>query len=129
MVPSAQASGVGASGSGIEDAPVDLEVGCFAAERTRIPTPEPSTSDAVADAIARLLDGYDVPGSAPVGVSFPAPAKADEPLSFMTDLGQSWADVDVIELPSDGNGRPLAVINAAARFASQQRARCAEKRR
>ena len=45
------------------------------------------------------------------------------PLSFMTDLGQSWADVDVIELPSDGNGCPLAVINAAARFASQQRAR------
>lgn len=130
MVPSAQASGVGVGGSGIEDAPVDLEGGCFAAERTRIPTPEPSTSDAVADAIARLLDGYDVPGSAPAGVSSPAHAKADEPLDFMTDLGQSWAGVDVTELPSDRRtGRPLAVINAAAHSASQQRARRAEKRR
>lgn len=129
MVPSAQASGVGVGGSGIEDAPVGLEAGCFAAELTRIPTPEPSTSDAVADAIARLLDGYDVPGSAPAGVTSPAPAKADEPLDFMTDLGQSWAGVDVTELPSDRTGRPLAVINAAARFASQQRARRAEKRR
>lgn len=129
MVPSAQASGVGVGGSGIEDAPVGLEAGCFAAERTRIPASEPSTSDAVADAIARLLDGYDVPGSAPAGVSSPAPAKADEPLDFMTDLGQSWAGVDVTELPSDRTGRPLAVINAAVRFASQQRARRAEKRR
>lgn len=129
MVPSAQASGVGVGGSGIEDAPVGLEAGCFAAERTRIPAPEPSTSDAVADAIARLLDGYDVPGSAPAGVSSPAPAKADEPLNFMTDLDQSWAGVDVTELPSDRTGRPLAVINAAVRFASQQRARRAEKRR
>ena len=41
--------GVDIGGSGIKGAPVDLVAGTFAAERTRIPTPRPSTPHAVAD--------------------------------------------------------------------------------
>jgi len=45
--------GIDVGGSGIKGAPVDLETGEFAAERVRIPTPEDSTPEAVADVIAQ----------------------------------------------------------------------------
>ena len=44
-----QVFGVDIGGSGVKGAPVDLTTGRLAAERTRIPTPKPSTPGAVAD--------------------------------------------------------------------------------
>jgi polyphosphate glucokinase len=42
------AFGIDIGGSGIKGAPVDLGTGEFAAERVRIPTPQPATPGAVA---------------------------------------------------------------------------------
>src|SRR5699024_10926017 len=44
-----KAFGVDIGGSGIKGAPVDLSTGALSADRLRIPTPQPSTPDAVAD--------------------------------------------------------------------------------
>ncbi|MDO5727836.1 MAG: ROK family protein, partial [Bowdeniella nasicola] len=41
------AFGIDIGGSGIKGAPVDLTAGDFAAERLRIPTPQPSTPKAI----------------------------------------------------------------------------------
>ena len=47
--------GIDFGGSGIKGALVDLERGDFDGERKRIPTPEPSTPDAVAAVLVELL--------------------------------------------------------------------------
>ena len=49
------AIGVDVGGSGIKVAAVDLETGALASERIRVPTPVPSTPEAVIKVIARLV--------------------------------------------------------------------------
>ncbi|CAN5441575.1 hypothetical protein BH09ACT12_BH09ACT12_30170 [soil metagenome] len=48
--------GIDFGGSGIKAAPVDLGKGDFAADRERIPTPDPATPEAVAGVFGELLD-------------------------------------------------------------------------
>ena len=50
-----QVFGVDVGGSGVKGAPVDLTTGKLVGERTRIPTPKPSTPDAVTDAIVEIV--------------------------------------------------------------------------
>ena len=108
-----QAFGIDIGGSGIKGAPVDLEQGCFAAERLRIPTPEESTPWAVADIVAQILDEFEVPADVPVGCAFPAPVKPGHPLGYMSNLDQSWVGVDIGALFTERCGRPVYVINDA----------------
>ena len=108
-----QAFGIDIGGSGIKGAPVDLEQGCFAAERLRIPTPEESTPWAVADIVAQILEEFGVPHDVPVGAAFPAPVKPGHPLGYMSNLDQSWVGVDISALFSERCGRPVFVINDA----------------
>ena len=46
--------GIDIGGSGIKGAPVDTETGELLAERFRLPTPEPSKPEPMAEAVARL---------------------------------------------------------------------------
>ena len=66
------AFGIDIGGSGIKGAPVDLRTGAFSGDRVRIPTPQPSTPQAVAATVAALVDSFDLPHDLPVGVTFPA---------------------------------------------------------
>jgi len=50
-----QVLGIDIGGSGIKGAPVDVKKGVLAAERHRIPTPQPSEPDAVGDAVAKIV--------------------------------------------------------------------------
>lgn len=113
MIETAQAFGIDVGGSGIKGAPVNLEEGKFADERLRIPTPEQSTPEAVADIIKQILDHYDVPDGVPIGVSFPAPIKPGKPLDFMANLDQSWVGVDIHALLRERTGRTVRVVNDA----------------
>lgn len=113
MVPTAQAFGIDIGGSGIKGAPVDLKAGRFATDRLRIPTPEVSTPDAVAQIVTQLLDHFDVEDGTPIGVAFPAPIKPGKPLDFMANLDQSWIGVDINELLSEKTGRRVRVVNDA----------------
>ena len=107
------AFGIDIGGSGIKGAPVDLEKGCFAAERLRIPTPEVSTPDAVARVCRELLDSFNVDPSVPVGVAFPAPIHPGRPIGYMSNLDKSWIGVDITAKLSGACGRAVRVVNDA----------------
>lgn len=107
------AFGIDIGGSGIKGAPVELEKGCFAAERLRIPTPEASTPDAVARVCCELLDNFRVDPSVPVGVAFPAPIHPGRPIGYMANLDKSWIGVDITTKLSEACHRPVRVVNDA----------------
>ncbi len=113
MIETAQAFGIDIGGSGIKGAPVDLVNGRFADERLRIPTPEASTPQAVADIVKEILDHYDVADGTPIGVAFPAPVKPGKKLTFMANLDQSWVGIDIEELLTERTGRRIHVVNDA----------------
>ncbi|GAA1739022.1 ROK family protein [Isoptericola hypogeus] len=106
------ALGIDIGGSGIKGAPVDLTSGAFAAERRRIPTPHRSTPRAVADVLAELVDSFDLPGDAPVGVAFPAPMDHGV-VRFIANLDKSWKGVDLPALVHDATGREVTAVNDA----------------
>jgi len=85
MIETAQAFGIDIGGSGIKGAPVDLIHGKFADERLRIPTPEHSTPEAVAEVVKH----------------------------FMANLDQSWVGVDLNAFMSEHTGRTVHVVNDA----------------
>lgn len=112
MAQSTKAFGIDIGGSGIKGAPVDLTTGQFAAERHRIPTPKPSTPQAVAGTVAELVAHFDVPADMPLGLTFPAAVKNGR-IPFMANLHKSWVDVNVPKVFSERLGREVAAVNDA----------------
>ncbi|RPF20762.1 polyphosphate--glucose phosphotransferase [Myceligenerans xiligouense] len=106
------AFGIDIGGSGIKGAPVDLTTGEFAEERTRIPTPDPSTPEAVAEVLYELVDTYDLPADAPIGVAFPAPIHHGT-VRFIANLDPSWTGVDIPALIHRTTGRAAIAVNDA----------------
>ena len=95
--------GVDFGGSGIKAAPVDLETGAFAADRVRIPTPQPSTPDAVARVLVELLGRFpDTEG--PVGVTVPGVVRHGVVRSANTSTGPGSAPTRTRSSP----GPPVA---------------------
>ena len=83
--------GIDIGGSGIKGAPVDVERGVLAAKRHRIPTPQPSTPDAVADTVANIVAHFGWKG--PIGCTFPAVVKKGIVYSAV-NVDKSWIGVD-----------------------------------
>ncbi|MFD2792344.1 polyphosphate--glucose phosphotransferase [Promicromonospora vindobonensis] len=106
------AFGIDIGGSGIKGAPVDLTAGEYAEKRTRIPTPVPSTPQAVADVLTALVNSYDLPDDVPIGVAFPAPMHHGVVRS-MANLDQSWTGVDLPALVQRTSGRHVVAVNDA----------------
>jgi polyphosphate glucokinase len=106
------AFGIDIGGSGIKGAPVDLKHGKLAADRLRIPTPQPSTPDAVADTVAELIGAFDLPGDKPVGVTFPAIIQHGVALSA-ANVDKSWIGTDVDALLTERTGHSVFVVNDA----------------
>lgn len=106
------AFGIDIGGSGIKGAPVDLVAGVYADKRTRIPTPQPSTPQAVADVLAQLVDSYHLADDVPIGVAFPAPMQHGVVRS-MANLDQSWTGVDLPALVQRATGRRVVAVNDA----------------
>ena len=113
MAEAIQAFGIDIGGSGIKGAPANLEDGTFAADRLRIPTPQPATPEAVADTVRQILDEFGVADGTPIGIAFPAPVKPGKPLSYISNLDQSWVGVDIADLMHERCGRRVHVINDA----------------
>jgi polyphosphate glucokinase len=103
--------GIDFGGSGIKAAPVDLEQGEFAAKRQRIPTPMPSTPEAVAEVMAELVSRFDEDDT-PVGVTVPGVIRHGEALSA-ANIDKSWIGVDVDALLSTRLHREVHVVNDA----------------
>ena len=112
MAKKTTAFGIDIGGSGIKGAPVDLATGEFAADRVRIPTPQPSTPDAVASVLADLVSSYNLPKDAPVGVTFPAIVKRGVAYSA-ANVDDSWIGTDVAAIVREATGRKALVANDA----------------
>jgi polyphosphate glucokinase len=103
--------GIDFGGSGIKAAPVDLTAGDFAADRERIPTPDPSTPEAVAEVMLELVDMFpDATG--PVGVTIPGVVRAGVVRSA-ANIDKAWIGTDADALLTKRLGRDVHVFNDA----------------
>ncbi len=102
--------GIDIGGSGIKGAPVDLNTGRLAAERLRIPTPNPSTPQAVAEVVGQILDHFD--WRQPFGCTFPA-VVTDGVIRTAANVDKAWIGTDAHALFSQATGRQALVVNDA----------------
>ncbi len=102
--------GIDIGGSGIKGAPADLEKGALAVPRHRIATPQPSTPQAVAEVVGRMVKGFAWQG--PVGVTFPAVVQHGVTLSA-ANVDKAWIGAHAEELFRQVTGLPVTVLNDA----------------
>ena len=105
-----QVFGVDVGGSGVKGAPVDLSTGKLIGERTRIPTPKPSTPDAVADAILEIVESHGWSG--PIGVTVPS-VVINGVVQTAANIDPAWVDCNVARLLTGRLGVPVTVLNDA----------------
>ena len=106
------AFGIDIGGSGIKGAPVDLRTGEFAADRLRIPTPQPATPAAVADVVQQIVRSFDLHRSVPIGVTFPAVVRHGVAQSA-ANVDESWIGTDIEKLLRTATGRQVLAVNDA----------------
>jgi polyphosphate glucokinase len=110
------AIGIDVGGSGIKAAVVDVDGGQFSSERLRVPTPMPSTPDAVSASIARLVKrlvtanavGPDVP----IGIGLPG-VVLDGLLKTAANIDPAWVDFPITQKLSKSLKRPVTIVNDA----------------
>ncbi len=105
-----QVFGVDVGGSGVKGAPVDLETGDLAADRLRIPTPRPSTPDAVSGAIAQIIKSHGWNG--PVGVTIPGVVRSGV-VETASNIDDGWVGLDAATMLTDRLEMPVTVLNDA----------------
>jgi len=103
--------GIDVGGSGVKGAVVDLDTGQLIGERFRLPTPQPATPDAVADAVAAVVRHFDWTG--PLGVTYPG-VVTDGIVRTAANVDKSWIGCNAREVISARlNGQPVTVLNDA----------------
>jgi polyphosphate glucokinase len=103
--------GIDFGGTGIKGAPIDLATGEFAEERVRIPTPERSTPDAIAEIFADLLSQFpDYDGK--VGVTVPGVVRHGV-VHSAANIDKSWIGADADAIFTAATGRDVHVVNDA----------------
>ncbi|GAA3138706.1 ROK family protein [Planomonospora alba] len=105
-----RALGIDIGGSGIKGAPVDVEKGELTEERLRIPTPDPSGPEAVAEVVGRIARHFDWTG--PIGITFPG-VVLDGTTLTAANVDARWVGADARGLFSAATGRPVVVLNDA----------------
>ena len=79
----------------------------------RIDTPQPSTPDAVADIVAKIVDDFSAQTSErPVGVTIPAVVKSGV-VRTAANIDQSWIGANGAALLSEKVNRPVHLMNDA----------------
>ena len=106
----ATAFGVDIGGSGIKAAIVDLQTGELLTERRKYLTPHPSTPDAVAELVARLVTEANWTGL--VGAAFPAVIKNGIALTA-ANVDESWIGADADAVFTKATGCDVTVLNDA----------------
>lgn len=102
--------GIDVGASGIKGALVDLENGRLSGERFRVPTPQPSTPEAMAAAFAEIIAFFNYKG--PVGCGFPALVKNGVALTA-ANIDKSWIGTNVEKVFGEVCGDPVYVTNDA----------------
>ncbi|MEY4203212.1 MAG: hypothetical protein RL013_915 [Bacteroidota bacterium] len=102
--------GIDVGASGIKGALVSLQKGQLSGERYRVPTPQPSTPHAMAQAFAEIVNFFEYSG--PVGCGFPAIVKNGVAHSA-ANIDKSWIGVNIQEVFSEACGCPVFATNDA----------------
>lgn len=89
---------------------VELDDGSLVSVRVRFDTPDPSTPEAMAVTLTRILE--DVGHEGPVGVGFPA-VVIDGVVHTANNIDESWIGVDGKSLFEEATGRDIRIINDA----------------
>jgi polyphosphate glucokinase len=105
-----QALGIDIGGSGVKGAIVDVTSGKLASDRHRIPTPQPSTPDAVIDVVSDIVRFHEWSG--PVGVTVPS-VVMDGVVMTAANIDDGWIDFDAAAALSEALGRDVVVLNDA----------------
>ncbi|NHD17416.1 MULTISPECIES: polyphosphate--glucose phosphotransferase [Actinopolyspora] len=98
----ARGFGVDVGGSGIKGCLVDVEGGVLADDRLRISTPQPSTPDSVAEAVAEIVGKFGWEG--PVGITLPCVIKNGTAMTA-ANIDEDWIDTDAQGLFAKRLGR------------------------
>ncbi|TLM82856.1 polyphosphate--glucose phosphotransferase [Pseudarthrobacter sp. NamE5] len=109
--------GIDIGGTGIKGGIVDLKKGKLLGERFRVPTPQPATPEAVAEAVALVVSELSARPEAPaagspVGVTFPGIIQHGV-VHSAANVDKSWLNTDIDALLTARLGRPVEVINDA----------------
>jgi polyphosphate glucokinase len=110
MAVTGQGFGIDIGGSGIKGAPVDLAKGTLLSERFRIPTPQPSTPDAVAAVVTQIVEHFGWDG--PFGCTFPAVVQRGT-IRTAANVDKSWIGTDLEKLLEAATGHPVRGVNDA----------------
>lgn len=102
--------GIDIGGSGVKGNLVDVDTGAVTSERFRIPTPEPSKPEAVADVVRQIVEHFGTKG--PVGCTFPAIVRDGKTLSA-ANVDADWIGTDADKLFTKASGLEVTVINDA----------------
>ncbi len=110
------ALGIDVGGTGVKAALVDVATAELVSPRVREKTPQPSTPEAVAQAIrsvvGRALEGRDVPPDLPVGCGLPGVVK-DGRLTTAANIDAAWVGWPAQERIGELLGLPTWIINDA----------------
>jgi polyphosphate glucokinase len=102
--------GVDIGGSGMKGAIVDLDRGELLTDRVKYPTPYPSTPDAMAKVVARLVGQAGWTGL--VGTTFPAVIQHGIARTA-ANVDKSWIGTDVDAVFTEATGLDVTVLNDA----------------
>jgi polyphosphate glucokinase len=103
--------GVDIGGSGIKGGLVDLSSGELLNDRIKYDTPQPSTPEAVAEVVAKIIEEARWEG--PVGITYPGVVREGKVLTA-ANVDRSWIGTDAGELFTKAlGGREVAVLNDA----------------
>ena len=102
--------GIDIGGSGIKGALINVVTGEMTTKRHRIPTPDESTPENVAEVVAKLARHFDWHG--PIGCTFPAVVRHGV-VYTAANVDKSWIGTDAVTLFEQATGCPVRVLNDA----------------
>lgn len=102
--------GIDIGGTGIKGAPVNVETGELTAERFRLPTPNPSHPNTVADVVGEIAKHFNYSG--PTGITFPGVVKSGV-IYTAANVDKAWIGTNAAELFSTHVNGPVTLVNDA----------------
>lgn len=102
--------GIDIGGSGIKGAIVETKSGTLLEERYRLPTPQPSTPEAVAEVVGQVARHFKWRG--PIGCGFPAVVQHGVTMTA-ANVDQGWIGTDAAALFAAATGCDVVVLNDA----------------
>jgi polyphosphate glucokinase len=102
--------GIDIGGTGIKGAVVDVEKGELKTERLRLPTPQPSTPEAVTRIVAEIVEHFGWKGL--VGCGFPAVVRQGV-IAIVANVSKEWIGVNAVHEFSKATGCVVGLGNDA----------------